>query len=129
MTKMICYNHQCENDMIKKRDSKKRDSPKKKCPPCKKGKPQRDSRGRCRCYEDEYERDHKSKKAKQDRSSRTRARKKVSDWYTARGKKLSSDLDIDHKDGNPRNNASGNLRTMPIGENRGRSNGDRTRKA
>ena len=101
----------------------------KKCPPCKKGKPKRDSRGRCRCYEDEYERDHKSSADKKDRASRNAARKKVSDWYKDHGKKLSKDKDVDHKDGNPQNNSSGNLRTQSKKENRGRSNKERAKKS
>ena len=47
------------------------------CKPCKKGKPVRDKRGRCRCYEDEYEDDHKSKKAKADRNGRNVARSRL----------------------------------------------------
>jgi hypothetical protein len=101
----ICYNHQCENDMTTKRDS----------------------RGRRRDYAKEYERDHKPSDDRKDRSSRNAARKKVSDWYVARGKKLSSDKDVDHKDSNPQNNGSGNLRTMAKGDNRARSNRQRAK--
>ena len=114
--------------MTKKAEPKKKND-RKPCKPCKKGKPQRDSRGRCRCYEDEYERDHKSKKAKLDRASRRRARKKLSDYFKKNGKRLSKNKDVDHKDGNPRNNSLSNLNDMSIAENRGRSNGDRTKKA
>ena len=85
----------------------------------------RDSRGRLRDYKKEYDRDHKPS---DDRASRNSARKKVSDWYKAHGKKLSSDKDVDHKDSNPRNNGSGNLRTMAKGENRARSNRQRAKK-
>lgn len=99
------------------------------CPPCKKGKPVKDKRGRCRCYEDEYEKDHKSKKSKQDRAARNGARKKVKAWYESRGKTLSKNVDIDHKDENPQNNSSGNLRTMDRSINRGRSNKNRTKKS
>ena len=82
----------------------------------------RDSRGRLRDYKKEYDRDHKPSKDKKDRASRNAARKKVRDYYKKHGKSLSKNLDVDHKDGNPRNNKSGNLRTMDRGMNRGRSN-------
>ncbi len=88
----------------------------------------RDSRGRLRDYKKEYDRDHKPDKDKKDRASRNAARKKVSDWYKAHGKKLSSKKDVDHKDRNPRNNGSGNLRTMDRGANRAKSNRDRAKK-
>jgi len=113
--------------MTKQADPKKKNQ--KPCKPCKKGKPQRDSRGRCRCYEDEYNRDHKSKKDKEDRASRNRARKKVADYFRKNGKRLSKNRDVDHKDGNPRNNSLSNLRDMDIRENRGRSNKERTKTA
>jgi hypothetical protein len=89
----------------------------------------RDSRGRLRHYKKEYDRDHKPSKDKKDRASRNAARKKVSDWYKAHGKKLSSNKDVDHKDSNPRNNGSGNLRTMDKGQNRARSNRQRAKKS
>ena len=88
----------------------------------------RDSRGRLRDYKKEYDRDHKPDKDKKDRASRNAVRKKVSDWYKAHGKKLSSKKDVDHKDRNPRNNGSGNLRTMDRGANRAKSNRDRAKK-
>lgn len=88
----------------------------------------RDSRGRLRDYKKEYDRDHKPDKDKKARASRNAARKKVSDWYKAHGKKLSSKKDVDHKDRNPRNNGSGNLRTMDRGANRAKSNRDRAKK-
>ena len=88
----------------------------------------RDSRGRLRDYKKEYDRDHKPDKDKKDRAFRNAARKKVSDWYKAHGKKLSSKKDVDHKDRNPRNNGSGNLRTMDRGANRAKSNRDRAKK-
>lgn len=89
----------------------------------------RDSRGRLRDYKKEYDRDHKSSNDKKDRASRNAARKKVSDWYKSHGKKLSNNKDVDHKDGNPQNNSSGNLRTQSKKENRGRSNRERTKKS
>jgi len=89
----------------------------------------RDSRGRLRDYKKEYDRDHKPSDDKKDRASRNSARKKVSDWYASQGKKLSINKDVDHKDGNPQNNSSGNLRTQSKKENRGRSNRERTKKS
>tara|TARA_R100001015_G_C4577385_1_gene134446 strand:+ start:657 stop:929 length:273 start_codon:yes stop_codon:yes gene_type:complete len=82
----------------------------------------KDSRGRKRDYKKEYERDHKSTEDKKDRASRNRARKKVKEYYAKNGKRLSKDVDVDHKDGNPRNNSAGNLRTQDKSVNRGRSN-------
>jgi len=82
----------------------------------------RDSRGRERDYKKEYERDHKSTKDKKDRASRNAARRKIKAYYEANGKKLSKNVDVDHKDGNPRNNSAGNLRTQDRSVNRGRSN-------
>ena len=88
----------------------------------------RDSRGRVRDYPKEYKEYHGKPKQKEERASRNAARKKVSDWYKAHGKKLSSKKDVDHKDRNPRNNGSGNLRTMDRGANRAKSNRDRAKK-
>ena len=85
-----------------------------------------DSRGRMRDYKKEYERDHKSEKDKKDRASRNAARKKVRDYYKKHGKSLSKTMDVDHKDGNPRNNSGGNLRTQSRKVNRGRSNKTRS---
>ncbi len=82
----------------------------------------KDSRGRKRDYKKEYERDHASEKDKKDRASRNRARKKVKEFYAKNGKRLSKNVDVDHKDGNPRNNSAGNLRTQDRSVNRGRSN-------
>ena len=86
-----------------------------------------DSRGRKRDYKKEYKRDHKSEKDKKDRASRNSARKKVREYYAKNGKRLSKNVDVDHKDGNPRNNSAGNLRTMSVKENRGRSNKTRSK--
>ena len=88
----------------------------------------RDSRGRLRDYKKEYDRDHKPSDDKKDRVCRAQARRKVNEWRKKRGKKLSSDKDVDHKDSNPRNNGSGNLRTMSKGDNRARSNRQRAKK-
>ena len=64
----------------------------------------RDGRGRMRDYKKEYDRDHSSKDDKKDRASRNAARKKLKDFYESRGRKLAKNKDVDHKDGNPRNN-------------------------
>jgi hypothetical protein len=87
----------------------------------------RDSRGRKRDYGKEYKEYHSKSDQKKNRASRNAARKKVKDWYEKNGKKLASNKDVDHKDGNPRNNSSGNLRTMSVKENRGRSNKTRSK--
>ena len=63
-----------------------------------------------RDYANEYSKFHSSSKAKKDRAS-SQGRVKKGD-----GK------DVDHRDGNPRNNSSKNIRVMPRGMNRGRDN-------
>ena len=88
----------------------------------------RDSRGRVRDYKKEYDRDHKPSKDKKDRASRNAARAKVVDYYKKKRKKVPKNKDVDHKDGNPRNNSSKNIRLMDRGENRGRSNSERSKK-
>ena len=88
----------------------------------------RDSRGRVRNYPAEYKRDHSSSKDKKDRASRNAARTKVVDYYKKRGKTVPKGKDVDHKDGNPQNNSSGNIRLMDRKKNRGRSNKNRHKK-
>ena len=88
----------------------------------------RDSRGRVRNYPKEYKRDHSSSKDKKDRASRNAARAKVVDYYQKQGKSVPKGKDVDHKDGNPSNNSSGNIRLMDRKKNRGRSNKDRHKK-
>ena len=78
----------------------------------------RDGRGRRRDYKKEYARDHKSKKDKKDRASRGRARKKLK----CKGK------EVDHIDGNPRNNKRSNLRCSSTKKNSTRSNKKRAKK-
>ncbi len=51
--------------------------------------------------------------SKKDRASRNAARRMV----VGNG---SSSKDVDHRDGNPRNNSRGNLRLLGISSNRGR---------
>lgn len=88
----------------------------------------KDSRGRVRDYKKEYERDHKPSKDKKDRASRNGARKKLIDYFTKHGKSIPKNKDVDHKDGNPRNNSSKNIRFMDPSKNRGRSNSERAKK-
>ena len=61
-----------------------------------------------RDYKEEYRKYHSSAKARADRSSRNKARRK----------KKSCSGDIDHKDGNPRNNSKSNLRCQSKSSNR-----------
>jgi len=90
----------------------------------------RDSRGRKRNYDKEYKRDHKSEKDKDDRSSRNRARAKLNKWRRDHGKRqLAKTETVDHKDGNPRNNSSGNLQVMSQGKNSTKSNKKRAKKS
>ena len=86
----------------------------------------RDGRGRKRNYKAEYKRDHSSSKDKKDRSGRNEARKKLKKFMASRGKTMPKGKDVDHKDGNPQNNSSGNIRLMDKSKNRGRDNKTRT---
>ena len=86
----------------------------------------KDSRGRKRNYKKEYKRDHKPSKDTKDRASRNEARDKLKKWHASRGKSIPKNKDVDHKDGNPRNNSSGNTRLMDRSKNRGRHNKTRT---
>ena len=68
-----------------------------------------------RDYRDEYEKFQSSTKAKKDRASRNAARRELE----REGRVRKGDgRDIDHKDGNPRNNARGNLRVTTRSINR-----------
>ena len=68
-----------------------------------------------RNYKKEYARDHASKKAKTERASRNKARRSL----TASGRVQKGDgKDVDHKDGNPRNNSKKNLRVISKSKNR-----------
>jgi hypothetical protein len=89
----------------------------------------RDGRGRKRDYDKEYKRDHKPEKDKKDRNSRNTARAKVNSWRKSYGKpKLTSSQTVDHKDSNPRNNSSKNLRVVSQGKNSAKSNKERAKK-
>lgn len=72
-----------------------------------------------RNYAMEYRRYHSSRKAKQDRAARNAARRRL----LSKGRVRKGDgKDVDHRDGNPRNNRAGNLRVMSKSANRGRDN-------
>lgn len=72
-----------------------------------------------RDYLMEYKKYHSSAKSKKDRAARNSARRKaMSSGKVRKGDKK----DIDHKDGNPRNNRPSNVRVMSRGMNRGRDN-------
>lgn len=68
-----------------------------------------------RDYADEYRKFHSSEKSKKDRASRNKARRLAE----ALGKARKGDgRDVDHRDGNPRNNSRSNLRVMSASANR-----------
>ncbi len=66
-----------------------------------------------RNYRKEYDNYHSKKEQRENRSSRNKARRKLKKaGYNLKGK------DVDHKDGNPRNNGRKNLRVVSKGYNR-----------
>lgn len=68
-----------------------------------------------RDYKKEYEKYHGTEKYKKDRASRNNVRRKaLRDGKIRKG----SPYDIDHKDGNPRNNSLSNLRIVHRSVNR-----------
>ena len=68
-----------------------------------------------RDYKKEYKRDHATAKAKKDRAARNTARNRSN----AAGKTKKGDgKDVDHKDGNPRNNSKSNTRVQSRKTNR-----------
>ena len=68
-----------------------------------------------RDYKREYARDHASKKAKVERASRNKARRSLA----KSGRVQKGDgKDVDHRDGNPRNNSKKNLRVISKSKNR-----------
>ena len=61
----------------------------------------------------EYDNYHSKKEQRENRSSRNKARRKLAKaGYNLKGK------DVDHKDGNPKNNGRKNLRVVSKGYNR-----------
>ena len=70
-----------------------------------------------RNYKEEYRKYQSSTKSKKDRASRNKVRRKL----MAQGRVRKGDgMDIDHKDGNPRNNSRKNLRVTSRSYNRGK---------
>ena len=68
-----------------------------------------------RDYKSDYAKFQSSEKAKKDRASRNAARRKLS----SEGKVSKGDgLDIDHTNGNPRDNSASNLKPMKKSKNR-----------
>jgi hypothetical protein len=66
-----------------------------------------------RNYRKEYDNYHSKAEQRENRSSRNKARRKaVKAGYNVNGK------DVDHKDGNPRNNSSKNLQVVSKSYNR-----------
>lgn len=68
-----------------------------------------------RNYKKEYESYHSKPEQRANRSSRNKARRKV----VAAGGNVKG-KDVDHKDGNPRNNSKSNLRVISKSANRSR---------
>lgn len=69
-----------------------------------------------RDYRKEYDDFHGKAEQRSNRSSRNKARRKVKKLL---GKKAVKGKDVDHKDGNPKNNSNANLRVRSINKNRG----------
>lgn len=70
-----------------------------------------------RNYKEEYRKYQSSTKSKKDRASRNKVRRQL----MAQGRVRKGDgMDIDHKDGNPRNNSRKNLRVTSKSYNRGK---------
>ena len=73
-----------------------------------------------RNYKQEYDRYHSKDDQLKNRASRNKARRAVA---KAKGKAAVKGKDVDHKDGNPRNNSLANLRLQSKHVNRRRLNG------
>ena len=68
-----------------------------------------------RDYKDDYSKFQSSTKSKKDRAARNKNRRTaLKDGAVSKGDKK----DIDHKDGNPRNNSKSNLRVISRSANR-----------
>lgn len=73
-----------------------------------------------RNYKSDYAKFQSSDKAKKERASRNAARAEMQ----KKGKVSKGDgKDVDHKNSNPTDNSSGNLRVMSKSKNRGRTKG------
>jgi hypothetical protein len=69
-----------------------------------------------RDYKKEYKEYHGTPEQIKRRAARVKARR----YMERKGRASNGDgMDVDHKDGNPLNNSSGNLRMRPPGANRG----------
>ena len=69
-----------------------------------------------RDYRDEYDSYHGSESQKKRRAARNKARRKLEQSGRVR---KGDKKDVDHKDGNPLNNSSANIRVMDQSKNRG----------
>ena len=69
-----------------------------------------------RDYRDEYDSYHGSESQKKRRAARNKARRKLEQSGRVR---KGDGKDVDHKDGNPLNNSSANIRVMDQSKNRG----------
>lgn len=70
-----------------------------------------------RDYKDEYKKFQASDDQKHDRAMRNKNRRHAEkDGKVCKG----DGMDIDHRDGNPKNNSKSNLRVIPKGKNRGK---------
>lgn len=84
----------------------------------------RDSRGTLRDYAREYRRFQSSKKAKKDRAARNKARRQaLREGKVHRG----DNMEVHHKDSNPRNSAKSNLAVVSRTFNRSRKENSRRR--
>jgi len=70
-----------------------------------------------RNYRKEYDRYHSKPEQKKNRASRNGARRRMKKLL---GKRAVEGKDIDHKDGNPKNNSRSNLRVLSKSRNRSR---------
>lgn len=68
-----------------------------------------------RDYKKEYQEYHSKPEQRRNRSSRNKARRAL---MRARGERALMGMDVDHKDGNPRNNSMANLQIMTPSKNR-----------
>lgn len=68
-----------------------------------------------RDYKHEYEMFHSSEKSKLDRAARNKMRRKMEKMGRAH---KGDGMDVDHKNGNPRDNRMGNVHMMDAGKNR-----------
>lgn len=72
---------------------------------------------KARNYRREYDTYQGTAEQKKNRAHRNTARARME-----RAGRVRKGQDVDHKDGNPRNNSPSNLRAMSIKRNRGRNN-------